>query len=128
TVQARWPRLTVDEDHVVPFAVPVPLRRVAQIRHVQHASHVVATASGLQDGEVPVSGEVRAPEEVVRVRLAAFGDAVGGQLPVPTRVEAAQTLLEFVEGVVVDVVVQPQHLRIAFTGDLESRTGGEGHV
>src|SRR5699024_1784879 len=86
------------------------------------------TASGLQDGEVPVSGEVRAPEEVVRVRLAAFGDAVGGQLPVPTRVEAAQTLLEFVEGVVVDVVVQPQHLRIAFTGDLESRTGGEGHV
>ncbi|MNW65606.1 hypothetical protein D3C74_440020 [compost metagenome] len=62
SVQGRRPRLAVDKDHVVAFAVPVPLPGLPQVVDVQIAADVMAFALSLQEDVVAVPGRVFAAE------------------------------------------------------------------
>src|SRR5699024_304167 len=52
-VQGGWPRFAVDEDHVVPLPVPVPLLGVPQVGHIQIPADVEPTTGDRQERVIP---------------------------------------------------------------------------
>src|SRR5918911_5096744 len=59
-VEGRRPLLPINENHVVPLPVPVPLVRITQVVHVQNATDVVPLAFGFEDGVVALTTYVLA--------------------------------------------------------------------
>src|SRR5947199_2097951 len=55
----RWrPLLAIDEDHVITLAVPIPLRSVAKVVNVEHATDVMPASGRLQNGVIRFSVEI----------------------------------------------------------------------
>ena len=120
--------LPVDEDHVVPLAVPVHLLCLPEVVDVDVAAHVVALPLGLEEEVVPGAVGVLPLELPRPVLHPLVGDAVGGVLPVPCRVEPSQAGLQFIVLLVVDVVVEGAAilLPLVLDGDLGALFVGHG--
>src|SRR5262249_26310977 len=141
-VQARRPRLAVDEDHVVALAVPVvhlPLEDV----DVQVAADVLAVAVDVEDRVVPLAGQVRARPRareaharaarprvavaIVGARVAVLARRAGRAVDaVPPGMEAADLRVDRAELLVVDVE-EEEPLPLALVLDLEARAVLERH-
>ena len=126
SVQPWRPGLAVDEDHIVAFAIPVPLVGQPQVVDVQVAAYVVTGALGVKEQIVAFSIGVLVAELERLVGEPGFVDTVTGVFPAPAGVETQEVVRQGAVGLVVDIVVEPNSFRV-LVDHLEPRAPSERH-
>ena len=106
SVQGRRPRLPIDENHVVAFAVPVPFPRIAQVVDIEVAADVMALTDRVQNDIVAAAGRILAAEFVVGVIHPVVRYPVGRIFPVPLGMESQLLLRQLIVGFVIHIEIK----------------------
>lgn len=95
-MEAGWPRLPVNIDHIVAFAVPVPIIGKSLIMNVQVASNVVLTSLGVEDHMVFLPRDIVSPEAEVLIRYCTVINALSQALTIPLCMETQFILVKLI--------------------------------